>query len=103
MLDLRKTLTGTGYAIGGIIYVIIWLAGIAIHLYTVLMAFSVKGFIAALFTLCLPVLAEVYWTFVSWQASGAFINMYSVIILAYVIIFLLVAGIAAFIGCRIKN
>lgn len=61
------------------------LAAIGFHLYTVWIAYHYSSWIAAIFTMALPVVAEIYWMFRLWYETGEFINRYSVM-------FFIVAG-----------
>ena len=42
-----------------------------------------KGFIAAVITIALPVVAELFWGYQIWSASGIFFNWYIIPSLAY--------------------
>lgn len=61
-----------------------WVFGVMLHLYTILIAFKMSGFMAAFIALSLPVLAQIYWFFVAWNKTGEFINGFSFYIILYV-------------------
>ena len=72
---------------------IMWLAGTAasvlglvIHVWTIVIAFSVSGLFAAVLTLIFPVLSEIYWFFKVGSNVG-FGATYCVAIMAYVGLF----------------
>lgn len=62
-----------------------WVAGIALHLYTILVAYQVSGFFSAFLALIFPVFAELYWLAKSWWTSGEFVNGYSIYVMAFVV------------------
>lgn len=75
----------------------LWLAGIGFslfHLYTGFIAFEIAGFIAAIITLGLPFVAELFWGWRIWNNSGHFLNHYTLLILLLVV-FLVIAGIGS--------
>jgi hypothetical protein len=74
---------GIGCLSTGIIHLGLGLLGLIIHAWTVIIAFGTKGFIAAVITLALPVVAELFWSYQIWSASGMFFNWYTIPLLAY--------------------
>ena len=68
----------------GILFLIMNILGVLIHLFTVLMANEVDGFIMAAVTLVLPVVAELFWFVKVWIIRGEFLNPYTMGILVYV-------------------
>ena len=62
---------------------VVYLGGTALHLLTVLIAFTQGGFFAALVTLCTPVFSEAYWAFASASKAG-WGTPYHFYLLAYV-------------------
>jgi len=78
---MRKTLL----ILGAILYWVTGLGGLAVHLWTILIAFNVSGFIAALLTLVFPVVSQIYWILEAKTLSGTFFTKYSVSVYAVVI------------------
>jgi hypothetical protein len=75
--------TGIGCLSAGIIHLGLGALGLIIHAWTVIIAFGAKGFIAAVITLALPVVAELFWGYQIWSTSGIFLNWYTISLLAY--------------------
>jgi hypothetical protein len=75
----------------GILLIIMNILGVLIHLFTVLMANEVDGFIMAAVTLVTPVVAELFWFVRVWIIRGEFLNPYTMGILAYVSVYILIA------------
>ena len=57
---------GIGCLSAGIIHFVLGALGLIIHAWTIIIAFGTKGFIAAVITLALPVLAELFWGYQIW-------------------------------------
>jgi hypothetical protein len=51
---------------------------VALHVYTIVMAYHLSGLFSATITLAFPVISQLYWFVYSWRASGAFIDGYSI-------------------------
>lgn len=84
--DVRQ---GTGCLLMGLAYPVLGILGLIIHIWAIVIAFSSGGIIAAGLTLALPVLAEIYWGFVIWNATGTFQNLYCLAIAGYAIAFII--------------
>ena len=101
MSKLKKSGTIAGVAISGTAYIVLMILGLLLHLWTIIVALSVKGILAAIFTLALPILAQIYWFFKAWSISGTLLNPYCLGIFAYiglwiiVIIGILIIGVSA--------
>lgn len=87
---IKSIMLGIAAGVMTISGVVLWLGGILIHLWTIIIAFSVSGFFAAFMTFMLPVLAQIYWLFESFRYSETYLNNYSLAILVYVILFVFV-------------
>ncbi len=74
---------GIGCLSAGIIHFVLGGLGLIIHAWTVIIAFSTKGFVAAVITFALPVVAELFWGYQIWSTSGIFLNWYTISLLAY--------------------
>lgn len=84
MVSVRDVGAGIGCLSAGIIHIILGALGLIIHAWTVIIAYSVKGFIAAVITLALPVFSEIYWGYNIWDKTGVFLNLYNIALLTYV-------------------
>lgn len=86
--------------IAGIATVVYWLLGIIgllIHVWTIIIVFSIHGFVGAVIAFILPVVSEIYLMFVSYSASGVFLTTYNAAVLIYAIstvIILIIIGAA---------
>jgi len=97
MSIVRKVATGGAYTIGTVIYLILGIAGAAIHLWTILIALGSSGFIAALITFVAPVASQFYWAYYSFETTHTIFNTYLVALAAYIalwIVFFLISFIA---------
>jgi len=77
----------------GVLFITMKILGVLIHLFTVLMANEVDGFIGAALAFIFPGVAEVFWFVRVWIITGTVFNPYSIGILAYVIVFILIGTI----------
>lgn len=73
----------------GILLIIMNILGVLIHLFTVLMAYEVSGFIMAAVTLAMPVFAELFWFVRVWIIREEFLNPYTMGILVYLSAYIL--------------
>lgn len=77
-----------GINIGSGLFVIgAWLAsilGVVIHTWTVIMAWRIAGFFAAVITMIFPIFAEGYWFFKVGFNVGFLNNWYCIAIMTYV-------------------
>jgi hypothetical protein len=89
MSFIRKMATSGAYTIGTIIYLILGIAGAAIHLWTILIAFGSSGFISALITFFAPVASQFYWAYYSYEITHTIFNTYLVTLAAYIAMWLL--------------
>jgi hypothetical protein len=64
-------------SIGAFLLVCVYIGGVALHLYTVLVAFQFWGFLSAMLALCVPFVAELVCFIVFWWKSGTLFNGYS--------------------------
>ena len=88
--------------ISAIIYPCIWIIGSGIHLWTVIIAYNESGFIQALFALCLPIVSQIFYFFVSIRISGSIFNTYSIIIMAYLLVWIIMLT-SLFISSSLSN
>ena len=70
-------------SIGGFLLAASWVAAIALHVYTMLVAFKFSGFIAAAITFIFPYISQVYWVWKTWEITGNFINPFSFYVFVY--------------------
>jgi hypothetical protein len=79
-----------GLGLSGILYLLLAIAGVVLHLYTVLIAFFEKGFLAALITFVFPVGSQIYWVAYWTGRLGTFLNTYTYLVLGYGLAWLIV-------------
>ena len=75
-----------GVGIMGIAGITVSILGLVIHVWTIVIAFSVSGLLAAVLTLVFPVVSEIFW-FIDIGSNLGFDTTYCVSIIAYVALF----------------
>ena len=84
MINRLRNLASDGLiSIGALLLAMTWLSGICLHLYTILYAFQISGFIAAAITLVLPLLSQIFWVARAWSETGELVNSYSYYVFVY--------------------
>lgn len=84
------TKENAGCAIAGTAYVILSILGVLIHVWTIIIAFMLKGFLAALISFIFPVVSQIYWFFKIGSNVGFTNNWFCISIIAYVGLWLIV-------------
>lgn len=59
------------------------LAGLALHLFTVLIAYEWAGFLSAMLAFAMPLLAEIYYVVKTITVTGLWLNFYTEWVLLY--------------------
>ena len=72
-----------GGGISGLAWLTASLLGLVIHVWTIVIAFSVSGIVAAVLTLIFPVISEAFWFF-RVGSNLSFSTTYCVSIMAYI-------------------
>jgi hypothetical protein len=72
-----------GIGIIALAWIAAWILGLVIHVWTIMISFAVSGLFAAVLTLALPVLSEIYW-FSTVGSNLGFGTVYCVSVMAYV-------------------
>jgi hypothetical protein len=84
--------------IAGLMLMLMYYSGLAVHVFTIITAYQHSGFGAAFLSFGLPFLSEAYWTVYSmWVAGG--LTLYALVIFAWVAW----AGTALFLSYRLAN
>ncbi len=73
----------SGVGIGCLLGIVLSIGGPAIHFYTVWYAFHYGGLLAAIVTMLLPGISEVYWLFPIAKSAGSWWNYYSAALLVW--------------------
>lgn len=73
-----------GCALAGTAYVILSGLGVIIHVWTIIVAFMIKGFWAAIITFIFPVLSQIFWFFKIGSNVGYTNNWFCIAIMVYV-------------------
>ena len=81
---------GAGCAMAGVAYPIMTILGAIIYVWTIVFAFADKGLFAAVLSLIFPVLAQLYWGFVIWNATGTIVNPYCLALIGYGILWVVI-------------
>lgn len=95
---MQRVLFGLAVSMMHISMMVKVLLGVAIHLYTVYIAYKVSGLLSAIVTLVLPVLAEMFWIVKILLNTGYFWSYLTIACAIYIgiwVLFSIFAGIAA--------
>jgi hypothetical protein len=71
--------------IGIVGYLSISTLGLAIHIWTIVKAYSLTGILGAVITLFLPVIGEIYWFIRLWKISETVFNFYCTVLIGYLV------------------
>ena len=85
-----STIKSIGCGLSYVLYLLLGIAGIVLHLYTVLLAFFEKGFLSALITFVFPIVSQLYWIAYWIGKLGTFFNTYTYLVLGYGLAWLIV-------------
>lgn len=66
-----------------------WLLGFLIHIWTIIIVYSIHGIIGGVIAFILPFISEIYLIYMSWSISGTFFTKYNIVIVGYVILFVI--------------
>lgn len=88
MIKLTKKLFTALTIIFGLMGMI---GSLAVHVYTILIAYKLSGFMAAITSFCFPVGSQIYWFIHIWSETGQFINRFSFPVLQLLGIYVLFA------------
>jgi len=83
MRKLREWVSILFCGISGFIFATVWFAGLALHVYTILVAFKFSGFLAAILSFIFPIIAQIYWFVATWVKTESLINPYTFYVLVY--------------------
>lgn len=64
--------------------------GVIIHVWTIILAFKIKGFFAAFMTFFFPVLSQIYWFFKIGTKAGYTKNWFCIALMVYASVWVLV-------------
>ena len=77
-----------GVGIMGLAWLAASVLGLVIHVWTIIIAFSIKGLFAAVVTLIFPFLSELYW-FIKVGSNIGYNTTYCISIMAYIGLFVI--------------
>jgi hypothetical protein len=81
--SLKGIAENLGCLVSGSTFIVLAILGVAIHVWTIIIAYGVSGFWFAILAFIFPVLAELYWGFRVWIMAGTIINLYCISLLVY--------------------
>ncbi len=81
--SLKGVAQNLGCLVSGSSFMALGILGVAIHVWTIIIAYSVSGLVSAILALIFPVLAELYWFFRVCAMTGTVLNLYCISLLAY--------------------
>lgn len=76
---------GVGCTITALAYLIMGGLGMAIYIWTIIIAYNFSGIFGAALSLMFPVIAQIVWGIKMWIYTGTFMNYYCMAIIGYVI------------------
>jgi len=91
-MDANSVKAGAGCLVAGMSQLILGGLGMVIHVITIIIAFKASGLLSAIISACVPVLAQIYWLYKIWSFSGVFFNWYTIMIIAYLGVWVLYFG-----------
>ena len=68
-----------------VLIIVAYLLGAGIYLFTLYIAY-LTGFVPMLLTLAFPVLGQIYWIIAIWTSTGVFLNLLTVLCIAWLVI-----------------
>jgi len=74
-----------GFGVSYVLYLLLGIVGIIIHVWTILIAYNMKGLIGACISFVLPILSEIFWMIASYTISHTIFTIYNVVIMSYAI------------------
>ena len=72
----------------GIVIIILQAGGAALYFYTLYLAYTLSGLMAAFISAMFPGLANMYWIYDRWSVTGDFLNFYTQLNLIWVGVYL---------------
>ncbi len=81
--SLKGVAQNLGCLVSGSTFIALGILGVAIHVWTIIIAYGVGGIGSAILAFILPVLAEFYWGFKVWVMVGTVLNLYCISLLVY--------------------
>ena len=72
-----------GCLMAGIAYPIMAILGAIIHVWTIVIAYLASGLMASVLSFIFPVLAQLFWGYAMWNATGTFLNAYCLALIGY--------------------
>ena len=83
---LKKIFSMINLSVAGLAMLFLIIGSIALHIYTIYVGFKFAGFWPAFITFFVVGVSEIFWGYISWQATGVFLNIYNIILLGYVVL-----------------
>lgn len=90
-------------SIGGILLTIGHIAGIIIHIYTAYLAFKLYGIMGLFIAIMLPGISEAFMFIKSIISSGTFYNLYSILLMFYLVVTYGIAIVLNYLGNKMTN
>ncbi|MGE5443743.1 MAG: hypothetical protein ACM3SR_03975 [Ignavibacteriales bacterium] len=81
--SLKRVAQNLGCLVSGSSFIALGILGVAIHVWTIIIAYGVSGLGSAILALIFPVLAELYWFFRVCVMTGTALNLYCISLLVY--------------------
>jgi hypothetical protein len=81
--SLKGVAQNLGCLVSGSSFIALGILAVAIHVWTIIIAYGVSGLESAILTLIFPILAEFYWSFRVCFITGTVLNLYFISLLVY--------------------
>lgn len=81
--SLKGVAQNLGCLVSGSTFLLLAILGVAMHVWTIVIAYGVSGFGSAILAFIFPVLAELYWGIRVCVMSGTVLNLYCISLLVY--------------------
>ena len=92
---MLRIIHGLAIWVAGMSMIVNTVGGVAIHLFTVWIAFKASGIIAAVLTLIFPLLGTLFWIFRLWDITGVFWHFLTLAAVAYLFVIAVMMGFLA--------
>ena len=64
-------------------------SSLGLYLYTIYLAYHLGSFFSAIMSACFPFLANLFWIYKIWDATGVLLSFYTLLCIAYLCIFVI--------------
>lgn len=73
----------------GLFVLILQVGGAALYFYTIFLAYTLSGIIAAIVSAMFPGVSNLYWIYERWSVTGEFMNFYTQMNILWLVIYVI--------------